>query len=77
MVGIGGVTLGFGLGTQLAAFLGLGGMLAPVLGIVVAVIIDVVVRPRRLRIRCNGAAPSGSTIQQSLRCGDGPRALEW
>lgn len=37
-VGIGGVVLGFGAGTQLAAFLGLGGMLAPVIGIVVAVI---------------------------------------
>jgi hypothetical protein len=40
-VGIGGVTLGFGLGTQLAAFLGLGGMLSPVIGIVVAVLIGI------------------------------------
>jgi hypothetical protein len=40
-VGIGGVTLGFGLGTQLAAFLGLGGTLSPVIGIVVAVIIGI------------------------------------
>jgi hypothetical protein len=37
-VGVGGVLLGFGAGAQLAAFLGLGGFLAPVIGIVVAVI---------------------------------------
>lgn len=40
-VGLGGAALGFGAGTQLAAFLGLGGLLAPVIGIVVAVIFGV------------------------------------
>jgi hypothetical protein len=40
-VGIGGVALGFGAGTQLATFLGLGGVLAPVLGIIVAVIFGI------------------------------------
>jgi hypothetical protein len=40
-VGVGGVLLGFGAGTQLATFLGLGGMLAPVIGIVVAVIFGI------------------------------------
>lgn len=39
-VGIGGVSLGFGAGTQLAFFLGLGGI-APVIGIVVAVIFGI------------------------------------
>jgi hypothetical protein len=40
-VGVGGVLLGFGAGAQLASFLGLGGFLAPVIGIVVAVIFGV------------------------------------
>lgn len=40
-VGIGGVALGFGAGTQLAVFLGLGGMLAPIIGIVIAVIFGI------------------------------------
>jgi hypothetical protein len=40
-VGIGGALLGFGAGVQLALFLGLGNLLAPVLGIIVAVIFGV------------------------------------
>lgn len=40
-VGIGGVTLGFGAGTQLATFLGLSGLFAAAIGVIVAVIFGV------------------------------------
>ncbi len=76
-VGIGGVALGFGVGTQLALFLGLGNMLAPVIGIICAILFGIMFFSARDSLVMLATALSGAGLVLSGLAVMLPDLLGW